>query len=216
MSLAASDHVWLSSPPYISPSLFSLSFPPLLPHTIHLLSPAPHHLLLFHPGKHTPRTNSNQSSPQFPAHRSTSPPMNPQQNTRSSTHILCRMDFGLTSGNFIILPEPPSNITWNTEEEVLFYLSWTDEARANLLKQADKIRFSSRSDVWVHHKLFLVPFLIPPKMTDEALLSILTKYLVPRLLHPRPNFDFSHPGFTFSPPPSHSPKNKTILATSSE
>jgi len=164
---------------YVSPSLFSLSFPLLLLHTTHLLSSVPHHILLLHPRKCAPKTNSNWSSLQFYAHRSTSLSPKPSTNTCPSTHIPCRMDFGLTSGNYIILPKPPSNITWSTEEEVLFYLSWTNEAHTNLLKQADKKHFSSGGDIWVHHKLFFVPFLIPPNMTDDALLSILTKYLVP-------------------------------------
>jgi len=38
---------------------------------------------------------------------------------------------------------------------------------------------------------------------------------VPQLLHPCPNFNFNHPGFTFLLPPSHPPKEQHHLVTNS-
>ena len=47
------------------------------------------------------------------------------------------MDFGLMSGNFIIIPTP-SGVKWEEEDEIYGYLLFNDEARKNLLQQIDE------------------------------------------------------------------------------
>jgi len=82
------------------------------------------------------------------------------------------MDFGLTNGNFITIPTPP-NRTWETEEDVYFYLLFHDGASQEILDQANKKRCPTWGDIWVHHETFLCPFLLPPGISEDKV-----KYLL--------------------------------------
>ena len=100
------------------------------------------------------------------------------------------MDFGLTSGNFIIIPTPPG-VKWEEEDEIYGYLLFNDEARKNLLQQIDEKRFSSWTDIWVHHEVLLFPFLVEAKTTDMGLQQTLIKRLFPFLEESEPGSPFA-------------------------
>ena len=84
------------------------------------------------------------------------------------------MDFGTALGEFVVLPDPvPPHLPVHCKLHIYTYLRRSLAARKDLFARADAARFTSWSQVFVHHRYLLFPIVLNYSTTDDDLLVIL-------------------------------------------
>ena len=86
------------------------------------------------------------------------------------------MELGSCRGEYVVLPDPePPHLPIRCELHVYTYLRRFPSAREDLFARVKEARFTTWSQVFVHHRHLLFPILLNHNTTDEEFLEVLNE-----------------------------------------